>query len=87
VISVAESDYEASAEVVRSEPDAVIIDMETSADPLGLCRWLSGTAENVAVVVIGEGNEKGPALAAGADVYTAGDAVASLKTRIRTLLE
>jgi DNA-binding response OmpR family regulator len=85
-ISIAQRDYEASAEVTRSEPDAVIIDMETSADPLGLCRWVGDSAKGVSLVMIGNGDEEGPALAAGADAYVSGEALASLRRRITALL-
>jgi excisionase family DNA binding protein len=85
-ISIARSDYEASAEVMRAEPDAVVIDMETPCDPLGLCRWVSDSSEDVKLVVIGEGNEKGSALAAGADLYVAGEALPAL-SKLTALLE
>jgi excisionase family DNA binding protein len=85
-IFIARSDYEASAEVMRAEPDAVLIDMKTPSDPLGLCRWVSDSSEDITLVVIGEGKEKGLALAAGADAYVAGEALPALK-RLTALLE
>lgn len=85
-ICVTRSDYEASAEVTRSAPDAMIIDMETSSDPLGLCRWVGGSAGNVSLVLIGNGDEEGAALAAGAAAYVSGEALTGLRRRIKELL-
>lgn len=86
-ISVARSDYEAGAEVTRSRPDVVVIDMETSSDPLGLCRWVDGSTEEVALVLIGNGKEEGAVLAAGADAYVSGEGLAGVRERIAALLE
>lgn len=85
-ICVVRSDYEASAEITRCEPDAMIIDMETSSDPLGLCRWVGDSTANVRLVLIGNGDGKGAALAAGADAYMSGQSLASLRRRIAELL-
>lgn len=85
-VSVARSDYEAGAEVTRSKPDTVIIDMETSPDPLGLCRWVDGSVGDVRLVLIGNGDGEEAALAAGAAAYVGGESLASLRQRIATLL-
>jgi len=85
-ISVVRSDYEAGAEVTRSEPDTVIIDMESSSDPLGLCRWVGDSAKGVRLVVIGDEDQEKTALAAGADAYVSGKSPAGLRKRIAALL-
>ena len=86
-VSLTSCDYEASAEAVRLKPDAVIIDASSCSDPLGLCRWLSETAKHVAVLMIGDGEGKASAEAAGADVYLPPDEVPSLETRLQGLLQ
>lgn len=85
-VVVARSDYEAGAELARCQPSAVIIDMESSSDPLGLCRWVDEFAGDVSLVLIGNGDGEGRALAAGADAYVSGESLASVKRRIMTLL-
>jgi len=84
-IFVARSDYEAGAEVTRSQPSAVVIDMESSSDPLGLCRWIDDSAGDVSLVLIGNGDEEGTALAAGADAYVGGESLAGVRRRIMML--
>ena len=86
-ICVMRSDYEASAEVMRSEPNTVIIDMETCSDPLGLCRWIRDTTEDVTMLLIGEDEADGPAIAAGADVYVEDDNLPLVEAQIVALLE
>jgi excisionase family DNA binding protein len=48
------SDYAASAEAAQLKPDAVIIDVNTSSDPRGLCQWLNETMEHTALLVVGD---------------------------------
>jgi excisionase family DNA binding protein len=67
-VSVVTDDYAASAEAARSKPDAVIIDIDTSSDPLGLCRWLRKTVEETALLVVGDERGKAIAEAVGADI-------------------
>jgi excisionase family DNA binding protein len=86
-ICMARSDYEAGAKITRSEPDTVIIDMESSSDPLGLCRWIGESAEDICLIVIGNEDEERPALAAGANAYVAVEGPAGLRERITALLE
>jgi DNA-binding response OmpR family regulator len=85
-VSVVRSNYEAGAEVARSKPDAMVIDMEASSDPLGLCRWVGDSAEDVSLVMIGNGDGEGSALAAGADLYVTGESLVGLRRRITALL-
>ena len=81
------SDYEASAEVLRDRPDTVLIDMKTCSDPLGLCRWIRSTTEDVTMILIGEGEEEDPPVAAGAHACVGDNALARLEGQIVELLE
>lgn len=85
-IRVARTDYEAGAEVTRSELDTVIIDMESSSNPLGLCRWVGDSEKEVRLVMVGDEDEEETALAAGADAYVSGESLEGLRKRIATLL-
>jgi excisionase family DNA binding protein len=86
-ISLARDNYSASAQVARSEPDAVVIDMNTSADSLGLCRWVSGFSKDVVVLLVGDPEHEASARAAGAHDYVSHDALMSLEARLKVLLE
>ncbi len=70
-VCVVTDDYAASAEAARSKPDAVVIDMDTSSDPLALCRWLSKTVEDTALLIVGDERGKAIAEAVGADICPA----------------
>jgi DNA-binding response OmpR family regulator len=86
-ISLARDNYSATAQVARSEPDAVVIDMNTSADPLGLCRWVSEFSKDIAVLLVGDPEHEASARAAGAHDYVSYDALMSLEARLEVLLE
>jgi excisionase family DNA binding protein len=86
-ISLASNDYAASAHVARAEPDAVLIDMCTSADPLGLCRWVRAFSQDVTLLLLGDPEREAAARAAGAHEYLISDALASLEARLEVLLQ
>jgi excisionase family DNA binding protein len=85
-ISLASSDYAASAQMAGSHPHAVVIDMSASSDPLGLCRWVRGFSEDVALVVLGDPAEEAVARAAGAQDCLGPNALADLEARLEGLL-
>ena len=70
--------YEASAQVVRFEPDAVVLDMTGSTlDRLALCRWLrTSEQERISVLAVGSPENEADARAAGTDAYLPSTAVA-----------
>jgi len=84
-------DYEASAQVVRLEPDAVVLDMTSATlDCLALCRWLrtSPEGEVISVLAVGSPEDEDTARAAGADAYVPSDAASGrLEAELGTLLE
>lgn len=92
-VSLVTSDYATSAEAVRLKPDAVIIDMKASSDPLGLCQWLKETVEDAALLVVGDDGDQATAQALGADVYlpladcNAPDGLPRLETKLKGLLQ
>ncbi len=85
------SDYEASAQMARFEPDAVVLDMTSATlDCLALCRWVCTSLEGqqVAVLAVGDPEDEETARAAGADVYLPGIAIADrLDAELEALLE
>jgi excisionase family DNA binding protein len=81
------NDYAASAQMALFEPDAVVIDMSTSSDPLGLCRWVREFSEEVALLVVGDPEKEASARAAGAQDYLRPDALPSLEARLEVLLQ
>jgi len=85
-VSLVASDYATSAEAVRSTPGAVIIDMKASSDPLGLCQWLSETAADATVVVLGYEDSQSIGQAAGVDVYVPLDGLSGLESELEVLL-
>jgi excisionase family DNA binding protein len=85
-IAVTPNDYLAGAEAVRSKPDAAVIDVRASSDPVGLCRWLSRSSKEITLLLIGDGDETAPAAAAGADVRLSPEAAESLRTELNRLL-
>ncbi|MDY6875838.1 MAG: helix-turn-helix domain-containing protein [Chloroflexota bacterium] len=90
-VARASSDYEASAQVARLEPNVVVLD-KTSAtlDCLALCRWLRALpeGETISVLVVGDSEDEEIARAAGANAYLSSAAVADrLKVELETLLE
>jgi two-component system response regulator VicR len=89
-ITLANSCCEASAQVVRLEPDAVVLDMRSKTlDCLALCRWLRASPEGAAVpmLVVGSPEDEEAARAAGADIYIPAAAAADrLKEELETVL-
>ncbi len=89
-VSLVTCDYAASAEAMRSKPRAVIIDMRSSSDPLGLCQWLRETIEDLTLLLLGDGDDEASAQAAGADVYLPlvdPDALPNLEAQLEVLLQ
>jgi excisionase family DNA binding protein len=90
-VARASSDYEASAQVARFEPHAVVLDMTSATlDCLALCRWLrtSSEGQQVAVLAVGDPKDEEAARTAGADVYLPGIAIADrLDAELEALLE
>jgi len=86
-VSLFTSDYATSAEAVQSKPNAVIIDMKASSDPLGLCEWLSEALEDTALLLLGDGDDKAAARAAGANAYVHSKTLPSLKAELEVLLK
>jgi excisionase family DNA binding protein len=86
-VSLTSNDYAASARVARLEPDAVVIDMRTSSDPLSLCRWVREFSEQVTLLLVGDPKREASARAAGADEYLYPDALASLEARLLVVLQ
>lgn len=84
-LSLTTSDYAASAAAARSKPVAVVIDVRTSSDPLGLCEWLSNSSENVPLLLVGDDNGSS-VRRAGVDIYTGPDALANLRSRLEDLV-
>jgi excisionase family DNA binding protein len=86
-ISLAGNNYAASAQVAQFEPDAVVIDMSTSPDPLGFCRWVREFSERVALLMVGDPETEASARAAGAHDYVFDDALVSLEAKLEVLLQ
>ena len=90
-VALASNGYEASAQVVRFEPDAVVLDMTSATlDCLALCRWLRTFTEGeaISVLVVGGSEDEEAARAAGADAYLPSVAVADrLRAELGALLE
>ena len=90
-VAWASSDYEAGAQVTRFKPDAVVLDMTSSApDCLTLCRWLHDSTEgqSISVLTVGAPEDKQTALAAGADAHLPATAIADkLEEELNVLLE
>ncbi|MGD2143215.1 MAG: helix-turn-helix domain-containing protein [Anaerolineae bacterium] len=84
-VSLASSDFEASAEVVRLQPDIVIIDFGSLSDPMGLCRWISDCRNGTYLVVVGDPDVEATALGAGADAFVRSDAMTLLETKLKAL--
>ncbi|MFQ6099965.1 MAG: helix-turn-helix domain-containing protein [Anaerolineae bacterium] len=88
-VALASNDYAAAAQVVRLEPDAVVLDMRsTTLDCLALCRWLrTSEGEEISVLAVGGPQDEGAARAAGVDAYLPGAAVADrLEAKLEALL-
>jgi len=89
-VAWADNDYEASAQVVRFGPDAVVLDTTSVAlDCLALCRWLrvSLEREQIAVLAVGIPQDEEATRAAGADAYLPAAAVAGrLGAELQALL-
>jgi len=90
-VALAGSDYEASAQVARFEPDAVVLDTTSATlDCLAWCRWLRASPGGGAVFVlaIGGPEDEEAARSAGANACVPGDAVTDrLETELGTALE
>lgn len=90
-VAQAGSDYEASAQIARFEPDAVVLDMTSATlDCLALCRWVrtSPGGEAILVLAVGGPEDEEAARTAGCDVYLPGIAIVDrFKAELETLLE
>lgn len=85
-VSLFASDYATSAEAVQSKPSAVVIDTETSSDPVGLCRWLSKTARDSALLLVDNGRGGQGEGVDGVDLRIAADNLAALEAKLEVLL-
>ena len=90
-VIVAQNGYDAGAHVVRSDPDAVVLDTTSAAvDYLSLCQWLRDSPDEEPVHVVAVGLPKNEELArsAGAEAYVTSTVAASkLETELEALLE
>jgi excisionase family DNA binding protein len=71
-VALASTDHEASAQVVRLSPDAVVLDMTSAAlDCPALCRWLRDSPEGhpISILAVGGPEYEETARAAGVDAY------------------
>jgi excisionase family DNA binding protein len=89
-VAWAGNEYEASAQVARLGPDAVVFDMTSPAlDCLALCRWLRVSREGAAIsmLAVGDPEDEETARAAGADAYVLTTAVSDrLEEELATVL-
>jgi excisionase family DNA binding protein len=89
-IALTGNDYEASAQVARLAPDAVVLDMaSTTVDCLALCRWLhtSSGEKPIPVLAVGSLEDEEAVRDAGANAYVPNEAVADrLATELGALL-
>ena len=89
-VTLASSDYEAAAQVVRLEFDAVVLDMRSPALRCqALCRWLCASLEGkgLPVLAVGSLEDQNAARAAGADAYLPRTAIADrLQAELEALL-
>lgn len=82
-LSIVASDYEASAQVIRLDPDVVVIDGATALDPARLCRWVRGHLRDVILVHGDNGKEATPA-----DVRTVpSEDLGTLEAQLTKILE
>ena len=81
------NDYATSAEAVRSQPAAVIIDVSASSDPLGLRQWLSETMENTILLLVDESDRTTTVPAALPDLHLLPDALPRLEAKLEVLLQ
>ena len=90
-VVLAQNGYDAGAQVVRSEPDAVVLDTTSAAvNNLSLCQWLrtSPDEEPVPVVAVGGSKNEEFPRASKIDAYVTSTVAASkLETELETLLE
>nr|HID14215.1 helix-turn-helix domain-containing protein [Anaerolineae bacterium] len=90
-VALSSNGYEASAQVVRFGPDAVVLDMTgATLDCLALCRWLRASPEGeaISVLAVGDPEDEEAARTAGADAYLPSAAVADrLEAKLEALLE
>ena len=89
-IARAGDEYEASAQVARLGPDAVVLDTTSATlDCLALCRWLraSPEGETISMLAVGSTEDGEAARAAGADVYVPAAAITDkLEEALTTML-
>ena len=89
-IAQAGDEYEASAQVARLRPDAVVLDTTNATlDCLALCRWLraSPEGETISMLAVGSTEDGEAARAAGADVYVPAAAITDkLEEALTTML-
>lgn len=90
-VVLAQNDYDAGAQVVRSEPDAVVLDTTSAAvDNLSLCQWLRAFPAEDPVHVVAVGgpmNEEFPRSAKVDAFVTSTVAASRLETELETLLK
>ena len=90
-VILAQNGYDASAQVVRSEPDAVVLDTTSVVvDNLSLCQWLRASPDEEPVRVVAVGGPKNEKSTRSADVnkyVTSTVAAGKLETELETLLE
>jgi len=84
------SEHEAGAQVVRLKPDAVVLDARnTTLDWSALCRWLHASPEGepIPVLIVGSPKNEEGARAAGAEAYLPSATVSErLEAELKALL-
>lgn len=88
-VVLASNNYEASAQVARLKPDAVVLDMtDSTLDRLALCRWLRASErDGISILAVGSSEDETDARAAGTDTYLTSMTVADrLEEELEILL-